>query len=151
MVVPRDGADPERIMNHSSILRKYKVSGWVHVWPGEAVRGLAVSLHRGGTLLSWDTRDLRLKCSQLMDGMSKVGRLERHIPALKGSLHSCFPPSPAEQHPGGEGRLKPPHVSCQLHQKQVGEAGLLPLQSRERGVPSQPLHLHGHLTHPSGL
>ncbi|RLW06023.1 hypothetical protein DV515_00005028 [Chloebia gouldiae] len=24
VVVPRDGADPERIMNHSSILRKYK-------------------------------------------------------------------------------------------------------------------------------
>lgn len=26
VVVPRDGADTERIMNHSSILRKYKVS-----------------------------------------------------------------------------------------------------------------------------
>lgn len=25
VVVPRDGADTERIMNHSSILRKYKV------------------------------------------------------------------------------------------------------------------------------
>lgn len=48
------------------------------------------------------------------------------------SLHSCFPLFPAEQHPGGKGRLKPPHVSCQLYQKQVGEAGLLPLQSREQ-------------------
>lgn len=26
VVVPRDGVDTERIMNHSSILRKYKVS-----------------------------------------------------------------------------------------------------------------------------
>jgi len=30
VVVPRDGADPDRIMNHSSILRKYKVSGFIH-------------------------------------------------------------------------------------------------------------------------
>lgn len=47
VVVPRDGADPERIMNHSSILRKYKVSHWVHVWPGEPARGLAVPLPGG--------------------------------------------------------------------------------------------------------
>lgn len=29
VVVPRDGADPDRIMNHSSILRKYKVSEYI--------------------------------------------------------------------------------------------------------------------------
>jgi len=32
VVVPRDGADPDRIMNHSSILRKYKVSGCMRGW-----------------------------------------------------------------------------------------------------------------------
>lgn len=32
VVVPRDGADPDRIMNHSSILRKYKVSGHTRGW-----------------------------------------------------------------------------------------------------------------------
>lgn len=48
VVVPRDGADPERIMNHSSILRKYKVSERVHVGPGKAARGLMVSLRPGG-------------------------------------------------------------------------------------------------------
>lgn len=32
VVVPRDGADPDRIMNHSSILRKYKVRGFTHSW-----------------------------------------------------------------------------------------------------------------------
>lgn len=31
VVVPRDGADTERIMNHSSILRKYKVSANHHI------------------------------------------------------------------------------------------------------------------------
>lgn len=52
VVVPRDGADPERIMNHSSILRKYKVSQRVHVCPGKAERGLTDSSPRG-TVLPW--------------------------------------------------------------------------------------------------
>lgn len=30
VVVPRDGADTEKILNHSSILRKYKVLVWTH-------------------------------------------------------------------------------------------------------------------------
>lgn len=59
-------------------------------------------------------------------------------PAFKPSLLSPLPPCPAEQHPGSEGRLKPPHVGCQLHQKQVGDAGQLPRQSGERGAPQPP-------------
>lgn len=34
VVVPRDAADTDRIMNHSSILRKYKVSGPSPCWRG---------------------------------------------------------------------------------------------------------------------
>lgn len=95
VVVPRDGADPERIMNHSSILRKYKVSGWVHVWPGEAVRGLAVSLHRGG-----DTFVVGHKRSQAQvlsaDGWDEQGgeageahTCSQGIPSLLFSSFSC--------------------------------------------------------------
>lgn len=79
------------------------------------------------------------------------GGLAGQTPAFRPSLHSSLPSSPAEQHPGGEGRLKPPHVSRQLHQKQVGDVGGLPLRSGEMAAPSQPLHLQGYLTHPHGL
>lgn len=51
VVVPWDGADPERIMNHSSILRKYKVSQQLHLCPGKAERGLTVSLAQGNTFV----------------------------------------------------------------------------------------------------
>lgn len=43
VVVPRDGADPDRIMNHSSILRKYKVRD-AHV-AGEDCGTLYLEVH----------------------------------------------------------------------------------------------------------
>jgi len=63
------------------------------------------------------------------------GGLVGQTPTFTPSLCSSLPLSPSEQHPGGEGRLQPPHVGRQLHQKQVGDAGELQLWSGERGTP----------------
>lgn len=51
VVVPRDGADTERIMNHSSILRKYKVrpqysnSNFYSVGGGNVLVQYLISVH----------------------------------------------------------------------------------------------------------
>ena len=113
VVVPRDGADPDRIMNHSSILRKYKVSGCQHGWEGcKGTRSLSL---RRAVLLPQGTEHLKARCSQLLGGTSNgatarqppeasgVGRLAGQMPTFRLALHSSLPPSPAEQHSGGEG------------------------------------------------
>lgn len=90
VVVPRDGADPERIMNHSSILRKYKVSGGVLQCLGE-------DLSAQGDTLPWVTKHLRLRVLS-SDGWDEqwghhtagLGGCEGQTSALKPSLLSCF-------------------------------------------------------------
>lgn len=75
VVVPRDGADPDRIMNHSSILRKYKVRD-AHVAGEDCERTHRHSLPRGA-LQPWGIKCLKARCYQLLGGMSNGATIQQ--------------------------------------------------------------------------
>lgn len=90
VVVPRDGADTERIMNHSSILRKYKVRAKIPLFT---------------------------PCSSRSDIHIYTVR-ETSSFIVSSDLCVLFPVS--GQHHRGERCHEPPNVYRQLNQEQVG-------------------------------
>lgn len=106
-------------------------------------------LHQGHTEHgSWRVPPLGFASAANWDHLCGHQVADLHGQSDTGGANTDFHPSlpspllspPTEQHPGGEGRLEPPHVGRQLHQKQVGDA---------EGAPSQPLHSRGHHRVPS--
>lgn len=91
VVVPRDGADTERIMNHSSILRKFKVRAQYHC--SHLVPPALTSIF---TLYV------------------------REMSSFVVSSDLCVLFSVSGQHHCGERCDEPPDVHCQLNQEQVG-------------------------------